>query len=449
MKNINTSIKIIIAFLLGIIVTNIATLIDFKALFEMIQFPIYITILLYFLSFTLIEILIKNNEDTSKLQILEIKHNKNLRSLSVIMNNEKLLEGKDLFKAIYNTVIDNEDFKNFGYQKIIILSCTLEDYREANIHPNVLIDNDTPFNDYYNEISEELSGYNNLEYGYNNLNIVRFTMKSWNVSNLKNLNIKQTLNAITLERSSHSFTNYRKDKKQWLDNYYQTRSYSTRSAGGNSKHWSKGLITPLSLFNRNGKLKLESPVPIFTMDLETIKYNNVQVPIAISCTSANESKLFIIDHGLLKTSIDLALKQLWSGYFNYLEQLSSTLNLDKLTIFAHNLGDFDGYFLYKALMNHYKPDNITSIIDETNAFISIKVSLQDKTTFEWKDSLRIFPISLDKLCKVFAVEGKLIPYNQNFNSIELFDNPKIWGLFKKYSMQDSIALYDALYAAQF
>jgi len=50
----------------------------------------------------------------------------------------------------------------------------------------------------------------------------------------------------------------------------------------------------------------------------------------------------------------LALKNLWINYFNYLENIiknSETLN--ELTIFAHNLGDFDGYFLYKGLMKHY------------------------------------------------------------------------------------------------
>jgi hypothetical protein len=46
----------------------------------------------------------------------------------------------------------------------------------------------------------------------------------------------------------------------------QSRQYSTI----NKKHWSQGLISPLSLVNKNSKLKLEHPPPIFSMDIETI-----------------------------------------------------------------------------------------------------------------------------------------------------------------------------------
>jgi hypothetical protein len=113
----------------------------------------------------------------------------------------------------------------------------------------------------------------------------------------------------------------------------------------------------------------------------------------------------------------LANKQLWGKYFNYLENVVNTEitsacgQEDKLTIFAHNLGGFDGYFLYKGLLNHYNPDYISSLIDDTNSFISIKNN--DTPLIEWFakgiDSLRIFPISLDKLCKMFLVEGKITP----------------------------------------
>jgi hypothetical protein len=188
------------------------------------------------------------------------------------------------------------------------------------------------------------------------------------------------------------------------------------------------------------------------MDIETININNTQIPIAISSYGMNndkvESNLFLIDHVLLKNNCELALKQLWNQYFTYLENLEDIT--DKITIFAHNLGDFDGYFLYKGLMNHYNPEHITSIIDDSNSFISIKLLSGIKTglSFEWKDSLRIFPISLDNLCQLFGVEGKMIPYNPKFNDISLFDSPRLWGIFKQYSLQDAVALYESLSTAQ-
>lgn len=156
---------------------------------EVSQLLLYLLSLLYFLSFTLLELLIFSNNEISYLKILEIKTVENQRSLTITMSKEYLLEGENLIKGIYNTIMNNEEFINFGYQKIIILSCTLEDNKECNLHSNILIDNETPFTDYYNEILNDLSGYNNLEYGYNNQSIVRFTVKVWNCSNYKNINI--------------------------------------------------------------------------------------------------------------------------------------------------------------------------------------------------------------------------------------------------------------------
>jgi hypothetical protein len=239
------------------------------------------------------------------------------------------------------------------------------------------------------------------------------------MNNLNNLKIKETHNFITWTKKSVTTTtspqplwsenwvnniiaNSNKNIKLYNEIVNKKRHFSTSAI--QYKHWSKGLITPLSLFKINGKLKLLSPKYIFTMDIETINFNNIQVPIAISSCGPDkngniESKLFLIDHVLLQNNTELALKQLWNKYFTYLENLDVNIIGEKLTIFAHNLGNFDGYFLYKGLMNHYHPDIITSIIDDSNTFISIKCNTS--IPFEWKDYLRIFPISLDKLCQVF------------------------------------------------
>lgn len=86
-------------------------------------------------------------------------------------------------------------------------------------------------------------------------------------------------------------------------------------------------------------------------------------------------------------------------YFKYLENVINDNQYKSLTIFAHNLGNFDGYFLYKGLMLCYQPDYISSLIDESNTYISI--THKTFPLLEFKDSLRIFPVSLDRLCKMF------------------------------------------------
>jgi hypothetical protein len=71
-----------------------------------------------------------------------------------------------------------------------------------------------------------------------------------------------------------------------------------------------------------------------------------------------------------------------------------------------------------------------------------------KNSIVWKDSYRIFPVSLNELCKVFNVEGKLSTYKLDYNNLDLFNKPALLNEFIKYSKQDSIALYKALLQAQ-
>jgi len=52
------------------------------------------------------------------------------------------------------------------------------------------------------------------------------------------------------------------------------------------------------------------------------------------------------------------------------------------------------------------------------------------------------------LCKNFGVEGKSSSYNIKFNNLSLFEDNELLKEFKKYSLQDSVALLDALLKAQ-
>jgi len=174
-------------------------------------------------------------------------------------------------------------------------------------------------------------------------------------------------------------------------------------------------------------------------------FNDIQIPVAISLVSEEDKQLFIIKkpEQLNIKSLNLAVDVLWSEYFAY---IINHHNLFRY-IFSHNLGSFDGYFIYKALSNFFEPNNISTIIDHHNKFIKINLKLDNKE-ITFLDSFRIFPVKLNKLCEVFGVEGKISKYNQEFNHFDLFDNEPLFNLFKQYSLQDSIALFDALTEAQ-
>ena len=62
----------------------------------------------------------------------------------------------------------------------------------------------------------------------------------------------------------------------------------------------------------------------------------------------------------------------------------------------------------------------------------------------FKDSLRIFDVSLKDLCKNFNVEGKLHNYDHDYNKPSLFRNNDKLKIFIKYGLQDSESLLKAL-----
>ena len=220
---------------------------------------------------------------------------------------------------------------------------------------------------------------------------------------------------------------------------FHTSAYPLRE---NTRHSNLNLIKPLSktLMDPCGS-------NFMNLDIETMSNSlNVQFPVAISIAGRNFNKLFIIKPELGKVKYELLINgsdKLWLEFFNYLNTLPSNTSF-----FVHNLGSFDGLFLYKAISLQFKPDQVKTIIDHHNKFITISLNLENGNTITWLDSYRIFPVSLKDLCKTFKVEGKSQNYNQSFSSLDLFNNEELLILFKEYSLQDSIALYQALEKAQ-
>lgn len=184
------------------------------------------------------------------------------------------------------------------------------------------------------------------------------------------------------------------------------------------------------------------------------------------------SFITLIDPDLLKINYEQAILDLWKNFYDKLKNLDLGKNLK---IYSHNLGSFDGYFISQSLYNYcHNPKNITTLIDNRNNFISISFkysqvsdfsiteeSLAEANIFEenmvgakdyynWTflDSYRLFPVSLNELCKIFDVEGKKSIYNSNWNEIKIFDNQVELDQFIEYSLQDSTSLLLAMNKAR-
>ena len=83
----------------------------------------------------------------------------------------------------------------------------------------------------------------------------------------------------------------------------------------------------------------------------------------------------------------------------------------------------------------YPPQDIRLKIDKNQKFVSIELHVANMVII-WKDSLRLFPLSLADLTKTMGLIGKTEPYNkEDFGSLDLFDNPTLLQRFKDYSLQ--------------
>lgn len=359
-------------------------------------------------------------------RVNSITYNDKGRFLIFHLDNNGLESHKSVLRAIYNALMSNEEFKKFGSKKVIIVAGIIEG-QEFSYHHNVLISNTTTFQQYYNLVKDYIISHYDDTYGIDV--IPQFKVRVWNMDELSNKNIKITKSAIS-SKSNKGF-----QTKVSMGPINQTRLYSS-------------YIKPIKPHN------IDPTISSFaTMDIETIDFKGTQIPIAISLayydSNKVKTKLFLIKPSLFKSNHEKAIDLLWKEYFDFISENSYLFN----NIFVHNLGSFDGLFLYKALSNYSnKPEMVSTIIDDSNKFIqiSLNLSLKNKklSNINWKDSYRLFSVSLNDLCSVFKVDGKTSKYDPRFNNLDLFDNPELLKEFKAYSLQDALALYQALEKAQ-
>jgi hypothetical protein len=396
-------------------------------------------------------------------------------------------EVKDYWKydleKLFNCFTRNQHFRGFGKTKAVFVQ-GLNIYNKKDeeqplarelgcltpLHSTtVMITSKTTFEDYYNEILPYLNQY--WDSGYEDILCHEFVVNVYNLDPLKGSSYTINKNGRVVKNSSRSYStsvnteefvemvdpspvNFEDFVDFNLEDFVDPVNVKDFVDSVNvedfvepkpvAKVKKKPSIKPL-------KIKKSEPKNFATVDIETMilnKKTQVHVPVAISTYSKEFKKVFIIDHNLLKRNPSKAVKLLFKEYLDFMISLKKDY-----IIFAHNLGGYDGYFIYKEFITIVENlDDLNCLFDSGNKFISISLlNLEEEdnlSVLTWKDSLRIFPGSLDSICKQFNVEGKVSKYNPEYNTIELFDNLELFEEFKEYSMQDSIALYNALINAQ-
>ena len=132
------------------------------------------------------------------------------------------------------------------------------------------------------------------------------------------------------------------------------------------------------------------------------------------------------------------LKQFCDWLANNLEKFH------KYTLYAHNGGKFDLPLLFKeSLMTHDKLKIDPRGFCELNgSYINMKVS-NGEHFVEFKDSLKLLPQSLDKLCKEFNVKHKKLSETVSFNDINI-NNWNTFPQLHKYLEHDCKGLLEVM-----
>ena len=139
-----------------------------------------------------------------RLKIIAINNNQRGRFLEFTLLNVNNLQNKQAFHALFNSLMNNKLFLEFGDKKIIIVSGRSADNDiTLACHHNVLINNSTSFEEYWDKINENVNKmYDDTrenEDSYRLINNVRiFYAKVWNMDKMVNKNIQITKSAITL-----------------------------------------------------------------------------------------------------------------------------------------------------------------------------------------------------------------------------------------------------------
>ena len=176
------------------------------------------------------------------LKKISIVYDSSLDCHIVKLENDFNLSGKELLKSIWKTLKDIPEWKNIPKKIILIGLHNSEENRTYFIHKNVLIEEDTTFDNYYDLVENVLE---NLEEIDQTTNYDQIQINIWQVK------VRTTTNKNLGKRMYHT------------------------SSPVASKISCKA-ISPLKI---SSKIKLGI---ICSLDVETISINKIQIPVAIS-----------------------------------------------------------------------------------------------------------------------------------------------------------------------
>jgi len=407
------------------------------------------------------------------LRVTEVKkkQGKGNNKMIITLMNYNNLTANDLLKGIYNTLTQNKSFKAFGKHKIIMVNCNSNGVF-FNFHHNVLIQENTSLEMYLESVQNHIKYISESDYaGYKITSATLLEVVVYKVDKFAD-------SVITMNKPKEGeFLSSRKSGLRIVKK--NVRPYSTmnnllpefgdislieKEELEKAEELAKALENDPKYVKKPDNTTHFMPlkplenlpgINFASLDCETFPYNNSEYTWLVTFTRLDGEKIkFLVDYELFFLNPYEALNNLWINVFNYL-----TL-YHKDPVIVHNLGSFDGYFIYKWGSLFFDPKYVTSLVDPQNRFISIdfkfenpdyieqednkKATKDDKfNNINFKDSMRQFPIGLDDFCKIYNVKGKLSKYNKDWHDSSILFNWNKLIPAMDYGMQDSLCLLEA------
>jgi hypothetical protein len=129
-----------------------------------------------------------------ELKLISLTYDDSARFLLFEFSNNNLKNYRQLLGSIYTTLMNHDRFLNFGFNKVIITSAVIFN-KEYSFHHNVLINNNTTFDEYFEQVSNYIDMHYDEDNNYGVDVIPIFRIKVWNMDNHTNRNIKLTKTA--------------------------------------------------------------------------------------------------------------------------------------------------------------------------------------------------------------------------------------------------------------
>jgi hypothetical protein len=105
------------------------------------------------------------------LNLLNKEFNDEKKSITYTFENNKLLDHKNLFAALFSALIQQEEFKKTG-KKIMIVSICNDD-KSFYIHKNIIVDENTTISNYLDKIKNNIQMFYESGYPLHIFNILQ------------------------------------------------------------------------------------------------------------------------------------------------------------------------------------------------------------------------------------------------------------------------------------